>query len=309
MNPKSVAAFVVLAFLSTSALAQSTAPPAQTTPPTQSAPPSKTPPAAKTPPASKPAQPAETPPADTAKPTQGQTPKPTSTTGRRPRTPAQTQVVARDVSGMPLEGVTLAITGAGRQEATTNESGIATLALPDGQYRFRFAHDGFITLEREVTIRNGKPDAVEVALNRAPPAPVAPPPPPAPEPAAAPLRPSGPPAYVFIPAYLEKNFIGRDPLKESVLGCMPDAMARLLQLRETVAQHTHEFDEIIYAIAGDGAVRIGTETITMTPGTLTTIPRGTAHAIERRGRNPLVLLSTVAGTGCPAATTTQAVSK
>ena len=43
---------------------------------------------------------------------------------------------------------------------------------------------------------------------------------------------------------------------------MPDAVARLLQLRDAVAQHTHaDFDEILYVVAGDGTVRIGTEAI------------------------------------------------
>ena len=135
MSSKPAVTAVVLALLSTSAFAQSAAPPNQT-PPTQAAPPSKTPPA-KTPPATQPAPPAETPTPETAKPAQSPAPKPTSTTGRRPRAAApQTQVVTRDVSGSPLEGVTLAISGAGRQEATTNASGIATLTLPDGQYRF-----------------------------------------------------------------------------------------------------------------------------------------------------------------------------
>jgi hypothetical protein len=146
MSMKPGVTFLVLALFSTAALAQSAAPPAQTPPPTQ-APPSKTPPA-KTPPAAKdPAPPAQTPSPEAAKPPETP-PKPAPTTGRRPRAAAKTQIVARDVSGTPLEGVELAITGAGRHDATTNESGIATLSLPDGQYRVRFAHDGFVTLEK-----------------------------------------------------------------------------------------------------------------------------------------------------------------
>src|SRR5438034_1329872 len=83
-----------------------------------------------------------------------------------------------------------------------------------------------------------------------PPAP--PPPPPVPPPASAPVA-SGPAVNVSIPVFLEKNFIGRDPLKESVLGCTPDATARLLQLREALASHTHAgLDEILYVVAGEG---------------------------------------------------------
>ena len=311
MSLKPAVTFIVLALVSTAAFGQSAAPPAQTTPPTQ-APPSKPQPSGKTPPttAKEPAPPAQTPPsAEAGKPPQTP-PKPAPTTGRRPRPAAQTQIVARDVSGTPLEGVELAITGTGRHEATTNASGIAALSLPDGQYRVRFAHDGFVTLEKEVTIRNGRPGEIEVALNRAPPPPAPPPPPPAAEPTPAPLKPSGPPAYVSIPAYLEKNFIGRDPLKESILGCMPDAMARLLQVRDPIAQHSHsDMDEVLYVVGGEGTIRIGSESISVSPGTLTTIPRGIAHSAERRGRNPLVLLSTTAGGSCPNASSTQAVSK
>ena len=315
MKSKFAVAVLIVSFASTVAFAQTAAQPAQTPPSTQApaskTPATKTPAQTKTPPEAKPAPPAQTPAPEAAKPAQSPAPKPTSTTGRRPRAAVQTQVVARDVSGTPLEGVTLAIAGPQRAEATTDASGAASVSLPDGSYRFRFAHDGFVTLEKEVTIRNGRPGEVEVALNRAPPPPAPPVAPPAPEPAAPPVRPSGPPAYVSIPAYLEKNFIGRDPLKESVLGCMPDAVARLLQLRESVAQHSHaDLDEVIYVVAGEGTVRIGTEAISATPGMLTTIPRGVAHAFERRGRNPLILLSTLAGAPpCPNASATQADSK
>ena len=91
---------------------------------------------------------------------------------------------------------------------------------------------------------------------------------------------------------------------------MPDATARLLQLREAIARHTHEdFDEVLYVVAGDGAIRFGTEAITLTPGSLTTIPRGTPHAIERRGRNPVILLSTLAGSPCQANATPESARR
>jgi mannose-6-phosphate isomerase-like protein (cupin superfamily) len=176
--------------------------------------------------------------------------------------------------------------------------------LADGQYRFRFEHEGFYTLERDVTIRNVRPVEIIAALSRAP-LPKAPEPPPAPElpPPAAPVA-AGPPVTVAIPAFLDKNFIGRDPLKESVLSCMPDAMTRVLQLRESVARHSHaELDEVIYVVAGDGAIRLNDNAVTIGPGSMTAIPRGTPHAIERRGRTPLIVLSTLAGAPCPSAMT------
>jgi mannose-6-phosphate isomerase-like protein (cupin superfamily) len=81
---------------------------------------------------------------------------------------------------------------------------------------------------------------------------------------------------------------------------MPDAMTRVLQLRDAVARHTHaDLDEVIYVVAGDGAIRLGANAVTISPGSMTAIPRGTPHGIERRGRTPLVLLSTLAGAPCP----------
>jgi carboxypeptidase family protein/cupin domain len=218
--------------------------------------------------------------------------------------PKATELTIRDVSGTPLEGVRVTVSGPARAETQTNASGVASLVLADGQYRFRFEHEGFYTLERDVAIRNVRPVEIIVALSRAP-LPKVPEPPPAPEPAPAPVAmPAGPPVNVSIPSFLDKNFIGRDPLKESILSCMPDAMTRLLQLKEAVARHTHaDVDEVIYVVAGDGAIRIGTEAVTIGPASLTTIPRGTPHSIERRGRTPLVVLSTLAGAPCPTSMT------
>jgi mannose-6-phosphate isomerase-like protein (cupin superfamily) len=216
--------------------------------------------------------------------------------------PAQ-KVVVRNVSGTPIEGVRIAISGARTEEAKTSAEGVVSLALAAGSYRLRFEHEGFITLERDVTVRTA-PLEVAVVLNRAPAPPEAPPPVAAPPPPPV-VAPAGPPVNISIPAFLEKSFVGgREPMKESVLGCMPDATARLIQLREPLAAHTHaDLDEVLYIVAGDGAVRIGEDLITVSPGSMSAIPRGTRHAIERRGRNPLIVLSTLAGAPCQAATT------
>ena len=86
---------------------------------------------------------------------------------------------------------------------------------------------------------------------------------------------------------------------------MPDAMTRVLQLREAVGRHTHaDLDEIIYVVAGEGAIRLGTEAVSIGPASMTAIPRGTAHSIERRGRTPLIVLSTLeVGSPCPTSMT------
>jgi mannose-6-phosphate isomerase-like protein (cupin superfamily) len=212
-------------------------------------------------------------------------------------------VVVRDVSGSPIEGAHVTVSGPVGAEAETDARGTASIPLAPGSYRFRFEREGFITLERDVTIRTARPTEMAVVLNGAP-APPEPPPPadPPPAPAEPPVAAAGPPVNVSIPEFLEKSFVGREPMKESILSCMPDATARLIQLREPVTAHTHaDVDEVLYVVAGDGALRIGNQVIAVTPGSMSAIPRGTRHSIERRGRNPLILLSTLAGASCPTA--------
>ena len=217
------------------------------------------------------------------------------------------QVIVRDVSGTPMSGVKVTISGPANLEVTTDAAGTAPVGvMAEGAYRFRFERDGYITFEREVTVRAGQPSEIFAALRMAPPAPAPPPPPPpppAPAPAPAPRAsaPSGPPVVVSIPAFLDKNYIGREPLKESILGCLPDSTTRLLQLHDGIVEHTHaELDEILYIVAGEGAVRVRGESSPVSAGSVSIIPRGLPHAIERRGKTPLMVLSTLSGAPCRA---------
>jgi mannose-6-phosphate isomerase-like protein (cupin superfamily) len=235
------------------------------------------------------------------------TPPPAQTPARaptpRPRATPPTQVIVRTNSGNAVEGVRVTLSGRTGLQEQTDAKGMSTITLPAGSYRFRFEHDGFITLERDVTVRAGQPTEVAVALDRAftappPAAPEPPLPPPAPKPVVA----NGPPTNMSIPQFLEKNYIGRDPLKESVVGCTAAATTRILQLRDSLAAHTHDdLDETLYVVAGEGVIRVKDEMMTISPGSLTVIPRGQPHSTERHGRNPLIVLSTLSGAPCPTA--------
>ena len=44
----------------------------------------------------------------------------------------------------------------------------------------------------------------------------------------------------------------------------------------------------------------------VTAGSLSMVPRGLSHSIERRGKNPLIVLSALVGGPCPEAPTAQA---
>ena len=193
-------------------------------------------------------------------------------------------------------------------EFTTGGAGTAVIPnLKDGVYRVRCEHEGFITLEREFTVRGGALNPIDMMLNPAAPPPPPPPPAPAPEaPSPAAIPRSGPPVTVSIVDFLDRNFIGRESLKESILACKPLETVRLLQMREAVARHVHErADEIIYVVAGEGAVRIGEETNAVRAGSLIVVPNGSGHAFERRGKNPLIIVSTLVGAACQGVETAQ----
>jgi mannose-6-phosphate isomerase-like protein (cupin superfamily) len=226
-------------------------------------------------------------------------------------------VVVRDRSGTALPDVRVVISGPVSHEGVTDAGGTVSVGgVRDGSYRLRFERDGFITLEREISLTNGQPSEIAVALSAAPapppppPPPVVPaePPPPPVVPAATPPSPgpSGPPVFVAIPEFLDKNYIGRAPLKESVLGCFSGSTTRVLQLHDALAEHAHpDADEILYVVAGEGVVRVRPDSSAVTPGSLSIIPRGVPHTIERRGKNPMIVLSTLSGAPCRAGDATR----
>jgi len=212
------------------------------------------------------------------------------------------RIAVKDQDGASLSGVRLSLSGAGTGEFVTGGAGTAVVPdLKDGTYRLRCDLEGYITLEREFTVRGGAYSQVDVVLNAAPP----PPPPPAPEPPPPPpTPPGGRSTSLSIVDYLDKNLIGRQPLKESILACNPLETVRLLQTRERVAQHVHERnDEVLYVVAGEGTILIGDEPARVRPGSLVVVSNGTTHAFEHTGKNPLILVSTLVGAACDHADT------
>ena len=205
-----------------------------------------------------------------------------------------------DPTGAPLGGTTVTASGPVSREGETAPDGtIQLINLRQGNYRLRFEREGSITLEREITLKAGESATLDVALT------VAPPPPKAPEPVAPPtptrtLGAPGEPKVTPIPLFLERNFIGgRDPRKESPLGCTSSGTATLVQLREAWASHTHDdADEWIYVVAGEGVLRIGSAEQKMQAGTFSLVPHTISHALAPQGRNPLIVISMLSGPPC-----------
>jgi len=217
-----------------------------------------------------------------------------------PRRTTSVRITVRDPGRATLAGVHLLLSGAAAGAFSTGADGTTVIPnLKDGLYRVRCERSGFITLEREFTVRGGARNAIDVILNAA-----TPPAPPSANsvpqtPTVVAIPPSGPFVALSIPDFLDRNFIGRESLKESILTCTPLETVRLLQMREGMAPHVHDrVDEIVYVLAGEGALRLGKDTVRLRAASLVVVPHGSDHVFERRGRKPLIVVSTLAGAAC-----------
>lgn len=259
-------------------------------------------------PAPKPAQPAPAPkPAPTAPPpTPAQpSPKPAPKPAPRAAAPARAgmAITVTDTQGLTLEGVRVSITGSSDRSGETNASGqINFTAMQAGTYRLRFSGEKVVTFEKEVALRAGQIADLDVILSLAPPPPP-PPPPPAPV-AVAPAKPAagpaGQPRTASIVAMIEKELIpNNQPRRDTLVSCSGNTRTTLVQLNQEQAERLYDTAEVTYyVVAGEGTVRFAGQNAKLAAGSFVSIPRGTAHAIARSGRRPLILLATLSGTEC-----------
>jgi mannose-6-phosphate isomerase-like protein (cupin superfamily) len=288
MDKLITAAFVVML----AAILGAQTPPVQkpgTQPPVTQTPP-KTPPKPIVPPPGQ--APAQAPPQTTKPPA----PRPaTSQTAAR----ATAMLFVSNPGGQPLSDVKVTLSGAGdREGVTTREGSLRLTNLRGGTYRARFDASDYILFEKELVLRQGQVLEAEVTLNPAPIKKVEAPPPPPPvrKPVEAPAEPPGEVAMLSLSDWLDRNLIGRsEPQRESPVGLTAGAAAAVFQIRENVTERVHpDADEMLYVIAGEATVRIGDRAQALAPGWFVSVPRGTTFAIERRGRNPLIVLTILA---------------
>lgn len=287
MKARFVLSLVAATSLAAAAAAQGQTPPA---PPKPAAAHAQTPPpAVQSPPAQKPATPVQTPPPAAPRPAT-----------RAPQSARLLMAVTvTDTTGAPLGDVRVEANGPVIREGVTVKDGTVRLqGLRAGAYRVRFSADGYVMLEKEVTLKSG-PEQVDATLIKAPTQPKPAEPPPAPPPALEPapeLPPPDPNATIqvlMLPDWIDKNFIGRnDPQKDTPVGRTPAAAATVLQVRDPIKERMHtDADEMLYVIAGQGVLRSKGREQALDAGALAVIPRGASYGIERRGRNPLIALS------------------
>jgi hypothetical protein len=207
-----------------------------------------------------------------------------------------------DPTGATLPGIRVEMSGATTRSGETDASGNVNFpGLMAGTYRLRFDGDDVISFEREVTLRAGQVLDVDVSLN---PAPDPPPPPepaktePEPEPAP-PVGPQGEPQIIPIIDWLDKEYVGREPRRESLLACSGNERTTILQLNEPMPQRLYEeADVVYYVLGGEGNVLLDGRSSRIDTNAFISVPRGTSHAFERRGGRPLILLAVLGGEPC-----------
>ena len=206
-------------------------------------------------------------------------------------------IVVADPSDAPVTDVKVTMTGPAQRTTRTERGRAVFEGLPAGTYRFRFEKIGYIAFEREVVGRGGKPIDVKVTLT---PEPL---PPPRPVPPLPPAVTDVPARFVVLdmPAFIEKNYVGRAAGKTTALACASGATSTLIQINEPVANHAHsDADEFVYVIAGDGTLRMGQREEALGPAVFLMIPRGMSHTMTAGRKKPLVLMSIRAGEPCAA---------
>jgi len=236
-----------------------------------------------------------------------QTPTPVATPAVRPATqssstatgkPGALSLTVRSEQGDALAGVVIAAHGAVDRGGVTGSDGLVTLQnMPAGTYRCRVTRDGFVMLDKEVTIRAGARTTAEAVLSAAPP-----PPPPAPPEETRPAAGAGPvgtPRVLSIADLAEQMLKESQPTVERLVGCSGVAASRVITTKENIAPHRHaDADEMIYVVAGEATLTIAQADQVVVAGWFGLVPRGTAHSLTRRGRSPLVVLSVQSGQGC-----------
>jgi mannose-6-phosphate isomerase-like protein (cupin superfamily) len=215
-------------------------------------------------------------------------------------------VKVTDSFGAPLGDVRVTASGPVARSGSTDPNGEVRFAtVRPGTYRLRFESEKVITFEREITVGGSQPSSFEVSLSAAPPPPP-PPPPPKPEPAPASSGANAPPPdprTLSIPDLWERNMItSKEPTKVTAVACGATTTTRLLQVREVLRNDVHQgADELIYVVAGTGTLTLntpGASDIQLQAATFSVIPRGMSHTFQQRGRNPLVMVSTLTDTSC-----------
>jgi hypothetical protein len=111
--------------------------------------------------------------------------------------------------------------------------------------------------------------------------------------------PKGQTQTIAIEGLLEKEYVGKDPRRESLLSCSGNERATMIQLNGALPQRLYEnADVVYYVLGGDGTATIDGRNSAIKTNDFVSVPRGTAHAFDRTGKRALVLLAVLSGEPC-----------
>jgi mannose-6-phosphate isomerase-like protein (cupin superfamily) len=227
-------------------------------------------------------------------------PAPARRTPRRAAARSGVSIAVMDKSGMPLTGVHVQMTGPAENGGDTDMSGhINFPGLPAGTYTLRFSGESVTTFEREVTLRAGGVQHLDITLSQA----EAPPPPPAPAAPAPPaVGPIGAPQLGSVSNLIDRQKKVKQPPEEILLACSANTRTELVFLTADQPERLYDSAEATYyVISGQGGANVGSLQSTIGAGTFVAVPRGTRYTIAHRGNRPLVLLWTLSGEPCETA--------
>jgi hypothetical protein len=247
------------------------------------------------------------------------TPAPAPAPAQAPKAPPQTRptsggggkpvnvaVGVSDGVGLGIQGVRVIVSGPITRDATTVADGtVRLLALRPGTYRFRFEHEKFITLERDVTVRSGQAADLDVMLTRAPEKPKVEAPPPAPAPVVERASEPLPAASFDVAGYLEKDYLKSGANRLKSIACSGSDSVSLVQTTSSYAAAAGTRQMVAVAIAGQGRVAVGgrSSVIDSKSGTTVVVPANMAFEATREGRGTLVFVLVEIGAGCSSGTT------
>ena len=111
---------------------------------------------------------------------------------------------------------------------------------------------------------------------------------------------AGQPQTISVVDLVERELISSGaPRRDTLVACSGTTRTTVLQLNQDQPERLYDGAEInYYVVAGEGAVRMSAGETPLAPGSLIALPRGTAHALMRRGKRPLILLTTLSGSPC-----------
>jgi mannose-6-phosphate isomerase-like protein (cupin superfamily) len=99
----------------------------------------------------------------------------------------------------------------------------------------------------------------------------------------------------------ERSLTGRDPIKLVPVACSGLDNTQMIVLRETMQSPAKpDVDQMLYVVAGEAMLSMEGREQPISSGWYAMVPRGTAHTITRRGRNPAIILATTGGQPCEA---------